>query len=42
MGHSSQPRWPLWLLGAVLLLLLGLAYLYWLNPDLLDVLAPAS
>jgi hypothetical protein len=34
MAHPNpnQPSWPLWLLGAVLLLLLGLSYLYWVNP----------
>ncbi len=31
----AQPRWPLWLLGTTLLLLLGMAYWYWLDPTLL-------
>jgi len=39
---QSQPRWPLGFLGVILLLLLGLAYLYWRDPALLDLLAPAG
>ncbi|HSM83944.1 MAG TPA: hypothetical protein VLS96_19800 [Nodosilinea sp.] len=38
---EATPRWPLWLLGVTLLLLLGLAYLYWLDPALLGRWAPA-
>jgi hypothetical protein len=37
-----QPRWPLWLLGVVLLLLLGLSYLYWVNPVAIDLAAIAD
>lgn len=33
---AAQPRWPLWLLGATLLLLLAGAYWYWLDPALLN------
>lgn len=33
---DAQPRWPLWILGATLLLLLGIAYLYWRDPALLN------
>lgn len=33
---NAQPRWPLWLLGATLLLLLAMAYGYWLDPTLLN------
>ncbi|MFQ4137612.1 hypothetical protein PGN35_014945 [Nodosilinea sp. PGN35] len=33
---NAPPRWPLWLLGATLLLLLGMAYWYWFDPVLLD------
>ncbi len=35
---NNRPRWPLWLLGATLLLLLGMTYWYWLDPALLDQL----
>jgi uncharacterized protein (DUF58 family) len=30
---SPQPKWPLWILGATLLLLLVLAYVYWAEPQ---------
>lgn len=33
---TVQPRWPLWLLGATLLLLLSMAYWYWVDPAGLD------
>ncbi|MGB3311817.1 MAG: hypothetical protein WBG32_02770 [Nodosilinea sp.] len=36
----TTPRWPLWLLASTLLLLLGLACLYWIDPTLLDLLSP--
>ncbi len=42
MSQSSRPRWPLGLLGATLLLLLGLVYLYLRDPALLDLLARAG
>jgi hypothetical protein len=42
MSQPSQPRWPLWLLGAVLLLLLGLSYLYWMSPVTLPDSVPLS
>jgi hypothetical protein len=34
---ASQPKWPLWLLGATLLLLFALALGYWTNPELLSL-----
>jgi hypothetical protein len=39
MGQSpqSQPRWPLWILGFTLLLLLGLTYGYLLEPEALGM-----
>ncbi|MGB3202997.1 MAG: hypothetical protein WBA99_18975 [Nodosilinea sp.] len=41
MPHPSPtPHWPLWLLASTLLLLLGLAGLYWIDPTLIDLLAP--
>jgi len=33
---QQQPKWPLWMLGAVLLSLLTLAGVYWANPELLS------
>lgn len=39
---TTQPRWPLWLLGATLLLLLGMAYWYWIDPALLNRLVPGT
>ncbi|MGB3136772.1 MAG: hypothetical protein WBG38_20680 [Nodosilinea sp.] len=39
MSHPVMPRWPLWLLASTLLLLLGLAALYWIDPSLLALLA---
>lgn len=39
---NAQPRWPLWLLGTTLLLLLGMAYLYWRDPALLNQLVLRS
>ncbi|WOD37693.1 hypothetical protein [Nodosilinea sp. E11] len=41
MGDPSEvrPRWPLWLLGSLLLLLLALAYCYMVDPELIDLLA---
>lgn len=43
MSHppGTTPRWPLWLLASALLLLLGLACLYWIDPTLIDLL-PAT
>ena len=32
---KPQPRWPLWILAATLLLLLGLAYIYLVQPEVL-------
>jgi hypothetical protein len=32
---KTSPPWPLWILGATLLLLLGLAYLYGVQPEVL-------
>lgn len=40
MTQPTRPRWPLGILGATLLLLLALAYLYWLDPALLAALRP--
>lgn len=37
-----QPKWPLWILGATLLLLLGLAFLYGVNPGALSVSGGAA
>jgi hypothetical protein len=31
--------WPLWILATTLLILLSLAYLYWTNPELLDIVS---
>ncbi|MBE9110161.1 hypothetical protein IQ273_12140 [Nodosilinea sp. LEGE 07298] len=44
MSQSSEakPRWPLWLLGGLLLLLLVLAGLYWIDPSLLNRLTLAA
>ncbi|WP_017299196.1 hypothetical protein [Nodosilinea nodulosa] len=44
MSQPSEvtPRWPLWLLGGVLLLLLVLAALYWIDPSLLSWLTPVT
>lgn len=33
---TTQPLWPLWLLGATLLLLLGMAYWYSIDSALLS------
>jgi hypothetical protein len=34
---EATPRWPLWLLGGMLLLLLVMAGLYWIDPSLLNL-----
>jgi len=37
---QTQPRWPLWILGATLIVLLVLAVGYWINPELLAAKYP--